>query len=53
MNNINIKDHIITIADFPKKGILFYDTCSLLMHPEAWQKDNCFFDKCIFLCIAK
>ena len=25
MNNINIKDHIRTIADFPKKGILFYD----------------------------
>ena len=23
MNNINIKDHIRTIADFPKKGILF------------------------------
>ena len=22
MNNINIKDHIRTIADFPKKGIL-------------------------------
>ena len=38
MDKINIKDHIRTIADFPKKGILFYDICSLLMHPEAWQE---------------
>ncbi len=38
MDKINIKDHIRTVADFPKKGILFYDLCSLLMHPEAWQE---------------
>ena len=38
MNNINIKDHIRTIADFPKKGILFYDICSLLMHPRLGKK---------------
>ena len=38
MKRINIKEHIRTIADFPKKGILFYDICSLLMHPEAWQE---------------
>ena len=38
MNKINIKEHIRTIADFPQKGILFYDICSLLMHPAAWQE---------------
>ena len=38
MKRINIKEHIRTVADFPKKGILFYDICSLLMHPEAWQE---------------
>ena len=31
MNNINIKDHIRTIADFPKKGILFYDKFFMLI----------------------
>ncbi len=34
---MNLKDHIRTIPDFPKPGILFYDISTLLMHPQAWQ----------------
>jgi adenine phosphoribosyltransferase len=34
---MNIKEHIRTIADFPKPGILFYDISTLLAHPDAWQ----------------
>lgn len=33
-----IKDHIRTIPDFPKPGILFYDIGSLLAHTKAWQQ---------------
>jgi len=33
---MNIKDHIRTIPDFPKPGILFYDLSTLLAHPAAW-----------------
>jgi adenine phosphoribosyltransferase len=33
---MDIKDHIRTIPDFPKPGILFYDISTLLAHPEAW-----------------
>ena len=34
---MNIKDHIRSIPDFPKPGILFYDISTLLAHPDAWQ----------------
>ena len=35
---INLVDHIATIPDFPKPGILFYDISTLLYHPPAWQE---------------
>jgi len=35
---MNLKDHIRTIPDFPKPGILFYDVSPLLAHPVAWQE---------------
>lgn len=34
---MNIKDHIRSIPDFPKPGILFYDISTLLAHGDAWQ----------------
>jgi adenine phosphoribosyltransferase len=34
---MNLKDHIRGIPDFPKPGILFYDISTLLRHPQAWQ----------------
>ena len=34
---MNLKDHIRTIPDFPKPGILFYDISTLLAHAGAWQ----------------
>ena len=34
---IDLKDHIRSIPDFPKPGILFYDISTLLAHPKAWQ----------------
>lgn len=34
---LDIRDHIRTIPDFPKPGILFYDIATLLAHPGAWQ----------------
>lgn len=33
---MNLKDHIRSIPDFPKPGILFYDISTLLMHGKAW-----------------
>lgn len=33
---MDIRDHIRTIPDFPKPGILFYDISTLLAHPQAW-----------------
>ncbi|NNG03565.1 MAG: adenine phosphoribosyltransferase [Inquilinus sp.] len=33
---MNLKDHIRSIPDFPKPGILFYDISTLLAHPRAW-----------------
>ena len=33
---MDLKDHIRTIPDFPKPGILFYDISTLLMHAAAW-----------------
>lgn len=34
--DMDIKDHIRTIPDFPKPGILFYDISTLLAHADAW-----------------
>jgi adenine phosphoribosyltransferase len=33
---MDIKDHIRTVPDFPKPGILFYDISTLLAHADAW-----------------
>ncbi|HEC14676.1 MAG TPA: adenine phosphoribosyltransferase [Rhodospirillales bacterium] len=33
---MDIKDHIRSIPDFPKPGILFYDISTLLSHEDAW-----------------
>jgi len=33
---MNLKDHIRSIPDFPKPGILFYDISTLLRHAQAW-----------------
>lgn len=38
MSEINLKDHIRSIPDFPKPGILFYDISTLLAHPHAWRE---------------
>lgn len=35
---LNLKDHIRSVPDFPKKGILFYDIGTLLVHAPAWQQ---------------
>ena len=37
MAPMDIKDHIRSIPDFPKPGILFYDISTLLAHSDAWQ----------------
>ena len=34
---MDLKDHIRSIPNFPKEGILFYDISKLLAHPDAWQ----------------
>ncbi|MCR9176524.1 MAG: adenine phosphoribosyltransferase [Alphaproteobacteria bacterium] len=34
---MNLKDHIRSVPDFPKPGILFHDISTLLMHPQAWK----------------
>ena len=34
---IDLKDHIRSVPDFPKPGILFYDVSTLLRNAEAWQ----------------
>lgn len=33
---MDLSQHIRTIPDFPKPGILFYDIATLLEHPAAW-----------------
>jgi adenine phosphoribosyltransferase len=35
---MDLKEHIRSIPDFPKPGILFYDISTLLAHPAAWQR---------------
>ncbi|MCC7276215.1 MAG: adenine phosphoribosyltransferase [Alphaproteobacteria bacterium] len=34
---MDIRQHIRTIPDFPKPGILFYDISTLLAHSAAWK----------------
>ncbi len=34
---MDLRDHIRSIPDFPKPGILFYDISTLLRDPDAWQ----------------
>lgn len=34
---MDLKDHIRSVPDFPKPGILFYDISTLLAHADAWQ----------------
>lgn len=34
---MDLKQHIRSIPDFPKPGILFYDISTLLAHAEAWR----------------
>jgi adenine phosphoribosyltransferase len=34
---VDLKQHIRSVPDFPKPGILFYDISTLLAHPAAWQ----------------
>ena len=34
--DIDLKNHIRSIPDFPKPGILFYDISTLLAHAKAW-----------------
>jgi len=34
--DIDLKNHIRSIPDFPKPGILFYDISTLLAHAQAW-----------------
>lgn len=34
---MDLKEHIRSVPDFPKPGILFYDISTLLAHPHAWQ----------------
>jgi adenine phosphoribosyltransferase len=35
-DTIDLRNHIRSIPDFPKPGILFYDISTLLAHPQAW-----------------
>ncbi|HEV2303799.1 MAG TPA: adenine phosphoribosyltransferase, partial [Stellaceae bacterium] len=34
---MDLKQHIRSIPDFPRPGILFYDISTLLAHAEAWR----------------
>jgi adenine phosphoribosyltransferase len=34
---MDLRQHIRSIPDFPKPGILFYDISTLLAHPQAWR----------------
>src|SRR5262249_6349616 len=35
---MDLREHIRSIPDFPKPGILFYDISTLLAHPRAWRE---------------
>ena len=41
MSAIDLRDHIRTVPDFPKPGILYYDISTLLAHAEAWRETVC------------
>ena len=34
---MDLREHIRSVPDFPKPGILFYDISTLLAHAEAWR----------------
>ena len=34
---MKLEDHIRSVPDFPKPGILFYDISTLLQNAEAWK----------------
>ncbi|MGH6968817.1 MAG: adenine phosphoribosyltransferase, partial [Stellaceae bacterium] len=34
---MDLKQHIRSMPNFPKKGILFYDISTLLAHAKAWR----------------
>ena len=36
--NMDLKQHISEVPDFPKPGILFYDISTLLGHARAWRE---------------
>jgi adenine phosphoribosyltransferase len=36
--DMDLKNHIRSIPDFPKPGILFYDISTLLAHAQAWHE---------------
>jgi adenine phosphoribosyltransferase len=38
LDDMNLKNHIRSVPDFPKPGILFYDISTLLAHPLAWRE---------------
>jgi adenine phosphoribosyltransferase len=35
---MDLKNHIRSVPDFPKPGVLFYDISTLLAHAHAWQE---------------
>ena len=35
---MNLKEHIRSVPDFPRPGILFYDISTLLAHARAWHE---------------
>ena len=35
---MDLKQHIRSVPDFPKPGILFYDISTLLAHAAAWKE---------------
>jgi adenine phosphoribosyltransferase len=35
---MDLRQHIRSIPDFPKPGVLFYDISTLLAHPGAWHE---------------
>jgi adenine phosphoribosyltransferase len=37
-DTIDLRNHIRSIPDFPKPGILFYDISTLLAHAKAWHE---------------
>lgn len=51
---MNLKDHIRSVKDFPKPGILFRDITTLLLNPSAVNYTlNQLYSQCIYLNINK